>query len=86
MVCVVEMVKVVLAVRDAGKPSLPYHLLREDFKTEGQREETRQRPQYWLIPQAILTLLTRNPKSSQLLQAAFHHSADAKSSFQILVK
>lgn len=29
MVCIVEMVEVVLAVRDAGKPSLPYHLLRE---------------------------------------------------------
>ena len=29
VVCIIEMVKVVLAERDAGKPSLPHHLLRE---------------------------------------------------------
>lgn len=29
VVCVVEVVKAVLAVRDAGQPSLPHHLLRE---------------------------------------------------------
>lgn len=29
VVCIVEMVKAILAVRNAGQPSLPYHLLRE---------------------------------------------------------
>lgn len=29
MACLVEMVEVVLAIRGAGEPSLPYHLLRK---------------------------------------------------------
>lgn len=37
VVCIVEMVKAVLAVRNAGQPPLPHHLLREDFKAETQR-------------------------------------------------